>query len=137
MAVEFVDTNVFCRFLAADDPDQSPRAASFLREVETGTRTATTCEGVLVETVQVLSSKRTYNLPRDQIRNALAELIGMRGLRLPRKSLYQRALDIYATTSVDFVDALCAAHMDAGGLRTLVSFDRGLDRIPGISRRET
>ena len=33
-------------------------------------------------------------------------------------------------------DALIAAHMERTGVKTIVSFDRDFDRIPGVVRRE-
>jgi hypothetical protein len=63
--------------------------------------TVATCEGVVVEVVQVLESKHLYNFPRAAIHAALTDVIRMRGIRLPHKRTYLRALDLYASTSVD------------------------------------
>ncbi len=136
MATEFLDTNLLIRYLTQDNPDQTARATTLLRQIETGERQMTTCEGVLVEIVQVLSSKRLYNLPRSDIASALSNILSLRGLRLPHRSTYARALEIYASTSLDFVDALEVAHMEREGIQTIVSFDRHFDRLPQITRRE-
>jgi predicted nucleic acid-binding protein len=136
MAADFLDTNVIIRYVTNDNPDQSARSLAFLQEVEAGRQTVTTCEGVLVEAVQVLESKRLYNFPRSDIQATLADLIAMRGLQLPHKPTYLRALELYASTNLDFVDALGVAHMERLALNTIVSFDRGFDRIQGIRRRE-
>ena len=80
-----LDTNILIRHLTADHPDHSPRARRFFQEVDAGARTAVLREAVLVETVQILSSKRLYNLPRQKIANDLSELIRMPGLRLSPK----------------------------------------------------
>jgi len=93
-------------------------------------------EGVFVEAVQVLESKRLYNLARSKIRSVLTDLIGLPGLRIPHKSTYIRALELYASTSVDFVDSLNVALMEREKVGTIVSFDQGFDRVDGISRRE-
>jgi predicted nucleic acid-binding protein len=57
MPTEFLDTNVVIRYLTQDNPDQTARATRFLQQLETGERQVITCEAVLVEIVQVLSSK--------------------------------------------------------------------------------
>lgn len=132
----FLDTNVIIRHVTRDHPDHSARALAYLQRLDTGEETATTCEGVLVEAVQVLESKRLYNYPRQDIREALWGIIRLRGLQLAGKAIYLRALDIYATTSLDFVDSLNVAHMEKRQIETIVSFDRGFDRIPTIDRRE-
>jgi predicted nucleic acid-binding protein len=56
---------------------------------------------------------------------------------MPRKRVYQRALDVWATyPSLDFEDALLVAHMDEQGVHEIVSYDSDFDRIPGITRIE-
>lgn len=136
MTPEFVDTNIIIRYVTGDNLDQSARSLALLQEVERGQRTATTCEGVLVEAVQVLSSKRLYAFPRPDIHAALADIIQMRGFQLPNKDVYLRALDRYAASNLDFVDALEVAHMEQQGISDLISFDREFDRVSGIKRRE-
>lgn len=136
MDVEFLDTNVIIRYVTKDNPDQSARSFAFLQQVEDGERTVVTCEGVFVEVVQVLESKRLYNLARPEIRSVLSDLITLPGLQIPHKSTYARALDLYASTSLDFVDALNVAHMERAKVGTIVSFDQGFDRVDGIRRGE-
>ncbi|MBA2276134.1 MAG: hypothetical protein H0W06_00090 [Chloroflexia bacterium] len=51
-------------------------------------------------------------------------------------ALYRRALDLYAETNIDFVDALNVAHIERAGWDSLVSFDQHYDRIPWVLRRE-
>ncbi len=112
------------------------RARTLFKQLEAGQATATTCEGVIVEAVQVLSSKALYNLPRPQIRQHLSNLLSLKGLRLPHKRVYLRALDLYATTPLDFVDALIVAHLQHDRSSVVVSFDRDFDRVPQITRRD-
>lgn len=138
MPPEFLDTNILVRYLTRDNPDQSPRAAAYLDPVAIGAQQATTCESVIVETVQVLSSRTLYNLTRDQVRDYLEEVLSMEGLILPDREIYRRALELWAaaSTAIDFVDVLNIAHMEAQGITTIISFDRGFDRFPQITRRE-
>src|SRR5437867_3085655 len=105
-----LDTNVILRYLTQDNPDRSRRAFALIQQLEAGERTATLPEAVLVETVQVLSSKRLYNVSREEIRTRLGVVLRLRGVKLPQKRTYLRALDLcveYARLS--FVDALCVA----------------------------
>jgi predicted nucleic acid-binding protein len=49
--------------------------------------------------------------------------------------VYLTALDlIVETPSLDFTDALCAAHMERLGLSEIYTFDRDFDRINGVER---
>jgi predicted nucleic acid-binding protein len=65
--VAVLDTNVLLRYLTDDDPDHAERALRLLQRVEAGERSVLLTEGVLIEIVQVLASKRLYNLPREII----------------------------------------------------------------------
>src|SRR5437868_4851075 len=129
-----IDTNIIVRHLTADHPDHSPRARRLFQELAAGTRAALLREAVLVETVQVLSSKNLYDLPRQKIRDDLAELIRMSGVKLRTKPLYLRALDLYGQhTALSYVDCLLAAvaERDDGEVLT---FDQGFDRLTFITR---
>ncbi len=137
MDLPFVDTNIIIRYLTQDDPDQAARAKQVLDQVAAGTLLVTTSETIIGELVFVLSSPRLYDLPRDEIRYHLTAILSMRGLRVPHKRMYLRALELYATTPrLDFADALSIAHMERSKLTTILSFDTDFDGIPGITRRE-
>ena len=134
--LEYLDTNVFIRHITQDEPQMAERARRLFKQLEAGQATATTCEGVIVEAVQVLASRALYHLPRPLIRQHLSNLLSLKGLRLPRKRVYLRALDLYATSSLDFVDALIVAHMERDRSTVVISFDEDFDRLSQISRRE-
>jgi predicted nucleic acid-binding protein len=136
MEAEFLDTNIVIRYLTRDDPGQAERARRILKQVEAGTLTVTTCEGVIVELVQILSSKRLYSLPRQDVRTHLTNLLVLKGLKLQHKRTYLRALDLYASTSLDFVDSLNIAHMERSNIDKIISFDQDFDRIEGVTRHE-
>lgn len=91
---------------------------------------------MLTEIVNVLSSKRTYNVPRATIRQRLLDLLDLRGLRLRNKSIYRRALDLYAGTSLDFEDCVAVAQMEHAGLTRLACFDQGFDAVASAVRVE-
>ena len=53
---EFVDTNVFIRLLARDDPEKTRRCLALLQRAERGEAQLVTSESVVAEVVYVLSS---------------------------------------------------------------------------------
>jgi predicted nucleic acid-binding protein len=132
----YLDTNGCIRHITQDDLPKAQQASSFFKRLEAGEVAATTCEGVIVEIVQVLSSRSLYNLPRLEIRRLLGNLLSLKGLRLLRKRVYLQALELYAATRLDFVDALILAHMQQDRSRVVISFDQDFDRIPQISRQD-
>ena len=132
----FVDTNIFLRYLTKDDPDKAQACFELFKRAEANQITLTATETVIAEVVYVLSSKRTYNLPRDQIRTRLYPLISLQGLRLPQRRKVLRAFDLYVAYEIDFEDALIVAHMERGVIRELYSYDRDFDQVPGVNRQE-
>jgi predicted nucleic acid-binding protein len=132
-----LDTNVILRHVTRDHADHSRRAHQLMQELESGVATARLTEGVLVEAVQVLSSKVTYHLPRTDIRTYLANVITMPGVELPDKRRYLRALDRYvAIPALSFVDALLSVYAEDSPTKTVLSFDQEFDRVPSITRVE-
>jgi predicted nucleic acid-binding protein len=129
-----LDTNVIIRHITADDPALASRARAFLRQVENGTVQVDLPEAVILEAVQVLSSRATYNLPRLEVARDLATIIRLRGIRMKYKRRYIRALELYATSTLDFVDALLVAYAEHRKPPVVVSFDQDFDKIPGIQR---
>ena len=135
-AVAFLDTNIIIRYLTRDDPDKAARAYALLQAVEHNQRQVTTTEAVLAEVVYVLSSKRLYNIARSVIRQRLLDILALPGLRLANKSVYRRALDLYASINLDFTDCLIVARMEHAKITDVFSFDRDFEQIPGITRIE-
>jgi predicted nucleic acid-binding protein len=132
----FVDTNIFIRYLTKDDPDKAQACFELFQRAAASELTLTTTEAVISETVYVLSSKRTYNLARSEIRARLYPLLSLAGLQLPNRHIFLRALDLYVTYSVDFEDVLIAAHMEQQNIAQVYSYDQGFDRIANIDRLE-
>ncbi len=134
--MRFLDANVILRYVTRDHPDHSGRAYAFLQRVEAGEIDATITEAVLAEVVHVLSSKVLYNVPRAVIQDQLVAILTLKGMRLRAKGRYVRALEIYATTNLDFVDALLVALVEQTKDAVVVSFDRDYNKMPSVTREE-
>lgn len=131
----FLDTNIIIRHVTGDSQELSQKARRILKRVESGKIRATTSESVIAECVFVLSSRSLYNLPRPHIRTILTVILSFKGLKLPYKRMYKRALDLYVAHSFDFADALFIAHMERQHITDIYSFDRDFDRVEGVKRR--
>jgi uncharacterized protein len=134
----FLDTNIIIRYLTQDDPDKAARARQLLKQAEAGTVSLVISESIVVEVVQVLSSKVLYNQPRAQVASDLATILSLPKLKLANKRVCLRALTLWAhaSSSVDFVDALSVAQMEQQKISTIASFDQDFDRFPHIKRLE-
>ena len=138
MSLVYLDTNPIIRFLTRDNPDQAARSRALFERAARGEVTLLVPEAVVVEVVNVLSSRVTYNLPRAEIQRHLGNVLSLRGLRIPQKRTYLRALELWVSTPRvrDFADALHVAHMERLRIGAIASFDHDFDRFPQIQRRE-
>ncbi|MEX1255807.1 MAG: PIN domain-containing protein [Dehalococcoidia bacterium] len=134
MALPFLDTNVLLRHLVQDHADHSPRATAFLQRIEDGELRVRVADTVVFETVFTL--QRLYRVSREAIRENLLLVLQLPGIVLPGKRRFERAFDYYVNLNLSFADAYHAALMHELKLDEIVSFDRGLDRVPGIRRVE-
>jgi predicted nucleic acid-binding protein len=127
MTVAYVDTNVIVRHLVGDAPDQARAATELLMQP----RRLVLTPFIFIEIAHVLRSY--YGLSRDAITDRLDAVI-----RLPAIAgdldLLSAALDIHACRGVSMPDALLAAEAKQSGITEIVSFDRGFDRIAGVTR---
>ena len=132
----FLDANVFISFLSGDNPERVKRCLALFERIAEG-EAATTSEVVIAEVAYVLSSPRQYRLTSAQVVESFRPLLLLRGMKLPNKRRLLRALTLYATNaSLDFEDCLTAAQIEQQDIPTLMSYDRGFDRLEGISRQE-
>jgi predicted nucleic acid-binding protein len=131
----FLDTNTILRHALQDLPDQSARATAFIRRIEAGEQTVRTYDTVIFEAAFVL--ERTYKVPRSVIRDTLEPIIALPGVMLRGKRRYRRVFDLYITyPRLSFADCSHVAVMESLGLTDIVTFDRGFDQVPTITRKE-
>ena len=134
--MQFVDTNIFIRVLAKDDPVKSDRCFELFKKAELGDIELHTSESIISEMVYVLQSKRLYNLERVLIAKKLAVILTIRGLKIPHKTILISALNLYAQNNIDFEDAILISYTLYSKSKEIYSYDRGIGKIQGIKRLE-
>jgi predicted nucleic acid-binding protein len=139
--MRFLDTNIILRYLTRPrtplEQAKYRACSNLFRRVEQGQEQITTCEAVVTEVLYVLCSPRQYNLSRQDAATRLRPILALRGLRLPQKRLYLRALELFvAHPRLDFEDAVIVAHMERRGIGELLSYDTGFDRVATVQRQE-
>ena len=92
------------------------------------------CDVVLAECVYVLRS--VYDVPRAKVAALMRAAIGHASIETVDTPVLLRALAIYEHERLGFADACLAAQAEGTGVGEVVSFDRGLDRVGTITRRE-
>lgn len=133
MAKLLLDTNVIIRFLTGDHPAHSPRSRSLFARAAAGDVTLFVTDLALAETVWVLQS--FYKLDRSAIATALKGLIGFTGIEVHNKAKLLSALQNFAQSGVNFVDAYHAAIAAAESI-AIASFDRDFDQFADVKRVE-
>lgn len=134
MGRRFIDTNVLLRLLTRDDERKASAAFALLRRVEQGAERIASSPLVIFEVIYTL--QRSYRVPREQVRDLVRPIISLRGLELPGKPIFTRALDLYVEQHIPFADAYNAAYMESHGLGEIYSWDTDFDHLPGITRVE-
>lgn len=124
-----LDTNVLIRFLARDDPDQSPVAAALMSRL-TPEEPGFLCREVVLETVWVL--ERVYRRNRADIARALEGLLAAPELVIETAEDIGAALPTYLAGGPGFADLLVAAAARRAGADRLLTFDRKAATLPGV-----
>ncbi|GAB1400034.1 PIN domain-containing protein [Aminivibrio sp.] len=126
-----IDANIILRFLLKDDAELSPCAREILLSVQ-DERLRVFCDPVnFAEVVWVLSS--FYKVGRREIRDLLLPLLQLENFILPDKERMMKALELFALSVPHFGDAcLCAAAIDMTE-GEIISFDKKMKSVKGIS----
>lgn len=124
-----LDTNILVRFLVQDDVGQA-KAAQDLIATFTQAEPGFVCREVLVELVWVL--ERAYDLPRDDIAQALDGLLESRELVVEAVDHAAIATDRYRKGGPGFADQMIALAGQGAGCRETVTFDRKAAGLPGM-----
>lgn len=117
-----IDTNVLVRFVTADDPDQSPRAAAFLNGECTSDAPGFINRIVVCELVWVLGA--AYGYDRAEIASVVRMLLETAELFMEDKTAAWGALRHYESGACDFADAYLGLTNVQAGCETTVTFDR-------------
>ncbi len=131
----FIDTNLFIRYLTDDDPVKADKVEALLDKAAGGKLKLLTTEMVMAEIVWVLES--AYSLKNTDIAPLVRGILATPGLEVINAPLVTRAVELYESTNIDFIDGYIAAVMEQRGITELYSFDRKhISRVRKIVRLE-
>jgi predicted nucleic-acid-binding protein len=88
---------------------------------------------VLAECVYVLES--FYEVARARVAELMRAAIALPSIETVGTSVLMRALEVYELDRLDFAEASRGAG-EATGIGEIVSFDRSIDRVASVTRRE-
>ena len=126
----FVDTNVLIRHLTGDPPELAARASGALA----GRERLLLTDLVLAECVYVLESY--YEVKRANVAELMRSAIALPAIQTIDPAVLLRALEVYEFDRGDFAEAYLVAQAEATGVNEVLSFDRSIDKIETVTRRE-
>jgi predicted nucleic-acid-binding protein len=106
------------------------RATAALREADELLLT----DLVLAECVYVLES--FYEVERPRVAELMRSALAMPSIRALDRASLLRALEVYELDRLDFAEAYLVANAEATGVGEVLSFDRSIDRVASVVRRE-
>jgi len=89
---------------------------------------------VLAECVYVLES--FYEVDRERVAELMRAAVALPSIATVDPAMLLRALEVYEVERLDFAEAYLVAQGETTGVREILSFDRALDRVQGVTRRE-
>lgn len=89
---------------------------------------------VLAECVYVLES--FYEVEPARVAELLRSAIALPAIETIDADLLRRALEVYELDRLDFAEAYLVAQAERTGVAEILSFDRSVDRVGTVTRRE-
>jgi len=121
---------VLIRHLTGDPPKFAARATAIL-----GKRgPLLLVDLILAECVYVLES--FYEVPRPRVAELMRAALALPSIVAVDAALLLRALEVYEVDRLDFAEAYLVAHAETSGVGAIVSFDRTIDQVNSVTRRE-
>lgn len=125
-----IDTNVLVRYLAQDDPRQSPRATELIEQRLTEGNPGFISLVAMVETVWVLA--RAYRLADKAVAATIERILQIDSLVVESEQEVFTALVALKDGRGEFADALIAALGVKAGCTQTLTFDRKALRLDGF-----
>jgi predicted nucleic acid-binding protein len=131
----FLDANIFIRHFAADHATHSPAATALFDRLAAKQEAGWTSHLVMAEVAWVLTGP-TYGFSREIVAQGLAAFVAARVVRMEAADAILETLNLFATSNLGFMDSYNAVLVRRQPVPELYSFDRGFDRVSGITRIE-
>ena len=123
-------TNILVRYLAQDDPVQSPKATELIEERLTEENPGFVSVVAMVETAWVLD--RAYGLPNHEIAAAIERTLQADVLVVENEQEVFAAMIALREGHGSFADALIGGLGGRAGCTRTLTFDRKAARLPGF-----
>jgi predicted nucleic-acid-binding protein len=126
-----LDTNILVRYLAQDDPIQSPKATKIIEQRLTSENPGYVSIVAMVETVWVLD--RAYGLATHEIAAAVERVLQTDVLAVENEQEVFTAMIALKEGDGSFADAIIAALGAKAGCSSTLTFDQKARRLSGFT----
>ena len=130
-----LDTNILARFLLNDLPEHASRARQLLWSASLGEIELFVPASVFIELAHLMTRRRS--IPRQNVAVSLSGILRLQGLRIQDRIVIATALDFWRSTGgLSFVDCYHLVLTRELGMTRIYTFDKKMDRYPGVERIE-
>ena len=77
-----------------------------------------------------------YDVERERVAELMRAAIALPAIATIDEDLLMRALEVYELERLDFAEAYLVAQAETTGVGAVLSFDRSIDRLESVERRE-
>ncbi len=127
---KLLDSNLLLRFLLNDNTEQANAVQKLL---ESCTDELILTDVSIAEIIWVLTSY--YKLPKQEVADKIKLLLALKTIYANKPVLF-KALSIYQSTNVDYIDAYVAAYAEDEQAAGIYSFDKDFEKIASVKRLE-
>lgn len=124
-----LDTNVLVRYIAQDDPKQSPKATHLIESLSVDAPGYISIVSV-IELVWVLSG--CYASTKEEICAVLETLLRTKEIIVAHADIVWKALRLFKESKADFADCLIEKFAKDAGCHAVATFDRNAAKHAGM-----
>lgn len=131
---EYLDANLLVRLVTQDKPEQAAAVAAYISEARAGHVTLTLTPATLSEVVFVLLGV-VYQRSRSDVSAAVDAILEL-PIEIADRAVVETAASLFRDHHPGWSDCLVSAYALERAEGRLLSYDRKLSRIPGLTRIE-
>lgn len=131
----FIDSNILVYHLLQNHPDHSERSSDLISRLGQGHVRGACSSTAILETIYVL--EKGYRVPRYAAYPHLRDIVSIPSIEFDSRDAILEALEFWKDHSpLSFADCFHLALAKQLGMDRIYTFDRKMDRFPGVERVE-
>lgn len=131
----FVDTNIVLNFILGNHPEHSPETHALFEAASKGAVTLWFTETVLFESEYILAKQHSYT--RSMIRSVFDAMLEIPNVTYAGHAAIDEVFDLYLRFSkLSWADCFHAVVARSSAARAIVSYDKAIGNVPGLTRLE-